>query len=617
MSEREVADDAARALAGAKDRLTHLASGLLGALLDAGLLADAPQSLATLAEQLAEARWTAVARRDRRREFSALKASTEQAAAEQLRLRLIEAAIAQRNPDRISETALAALRGDAANADAQARAARLALDATAEPVARLQSAAHDLLVHDHSGLTQCPVCAHNWGDSVALRAAIASTLAAAPAFTEFARIVADLASETASAARARLDAALSAHTAIEALEKERTALAAAVEQRKRDLARLGLASDDPLEAITAAEDRLNVADVLAELVAARDALTPTLPGGPAPLLPLETMVSGLLDHLARSFAAREQFVQLQLAELAKAIETATTARDQLRASHASTQQRLRENREGLRDKATELAMLRTAWEAAAPNTEWSDSALAKLKAELAGDNRRLQSADAHIAAARAAWASESRRERLDALRHAIAPSLARQKRMTDRIAAANRARAEFQEAYATTSRKQVQDLSRVVNPLFARMHANRVFDRINLGQDSDFLHWLADAGGEQLDPGKDFSQGQRQDLALALFLARARSLGGTFFLDEPVIHLDDLNRVGLLDILRAIVLENGRSLNLVITTSSRALARHLIEKFASIGSVETPAGSAHPLCVLELDGNGRSGVALSTIYPLR
>ena len=163
MSEREVADDAARALAGAKDRLTHLASGLLGALLDAGLLADAPQSLATLAEQLAEARWTAVARRDRRREFLALKASTEQAAAEQLRLRLIEAAIAQRNPDRISETALAALRGDAANADAQARAARLALDATAEPVARLQSAAHDLLVHDHSGLTQCPVCAHNWG----------------------------------------------------------------------------------------------------------------------------------------------------------------------------------------------------------------------------------------------------------------------------------------------------------------------------------------------------------------------------------------------------------------------------------------------------------------------
>ena len=258
------------------------------------------------------------------------------AAAEQLRLRLIEAAIAQRNPDRISETALAALRGDAANADAQARAARLALDATAEPVARLQSAAHDLLVHDHSGLTQCPVCAHNWGDLVALRAAIASTLAAAPAFTEFARIVADLASETASAARARLDAALSAHTAIEALEKERTALAAAVEQRKRDIARLGLASDDPLEAITAAEDRLNVADVLAELVAARDALTPTLPGGPAPLLPLETMVSGLLDHLARSFAAREQFVQLQLAEIAKAIETATTARDQLRASHAST-----------------------------------------------------------------------------------------------------------------------------------------------------------------------------------------------------------------------------------------------------------------------------------------
>jgi exonuclease SbcC len=55
------------------------------------------------------------------------------------------------------------------------------------------------------------------------------------------------------------------------------------------------------------------------------------------------------------------------------------------------------------------------------------------------------------------------------------------------------------------------------------MHANLVFDRINLGEDRDFLHWLADAGGHQLDPGKDFSQGQRQDLALALFLALAVS----------------------------------------------------------------------------------------------
>ena len=101
--------------------------------------------------------------------------------------------------------------------------------------------------------------------------------------------------------------------------------------------------------------------------------------------------------------------------------------------------------------------------------------------------------------------------------------------MQDKIAAANRASAVFYDAYITMSRKRVEGLSRVVNPLFARMHANRVFDRINLGDGNDFLYWLVDAGDQQLDPGKDFSQGQRQNLALALFLARARSLGGTFF----------------------------------------------------------------------------------------
>lgn len=134
-----------------------------------------------------------------------------------------------------------------------------------------------------------------------------------------------------------------------------------------------------------------------------------------------------------------------------------------------------------------------------------------------------------------------------------------------------------------------------MNPLFARMHANRVFDRIKLGQVENPLRWLADAGSQEMDPGKDFSQGQRQDLALALFLARARSLGGTFFLDEPVTHLDDLNRVGQLDIFRATVLESSRSLNLVITTASKPLARHLIEKFGRVGPVETTGGRVAPL----------------------
>lgn len=616
MSEREIADEDARKLASAKDRLTHLGAILLATLVEAGLLTGAPQSLDSLSQSLAEGRWTELARQARRHDLATLKVSLEQSAKAAERLRLIDAEIARRAPERVSEEALAMLRSNVADADAQARHAQSVLDATAEPVERLQAAVRDLLAHDHTGTSKCPTCAHDWGDAAALRAAIENALSTAPAIAASARAAVDFASATARATRARLDAALSVEAAIGTLQNERATLATAAEQRSRDVARLGLSADLTHEDITFAEARLDVADALASLIRTRDSLTPSLPGGVGALLPPDTAVSGLLDQLGTTFAAREQVVQLRLAELVKSIETATASRDALRATHAGIQQRLRECRKTLRVKGAELSVLRTTWDAAAPDTAWSDAALATLKQELATESNRLQRTEGHIQAARTAWAAESRRERLDALRKAIAPALERQEHMTARIGAANRARAIFQEAYTTTSRKQVEDLSRVVNPLFARMHANRVFDRINLGDDTNFLHWLADAGSEQLDPGKDFSQGQRQDLALALFLARARSLGGTFFLDEPIIHLDDLNRVGLLDILRAIVLENSTSLNLVITTSSRALARHLIEKFASVGCVETPSGLSNPLRVLELDGNGRTGVALSTVYPL-
>jgi DNA repair exonuclease SbcCD ATPase subunit len=231
-----------------------------------------------------------------------------------------------------------------------------------------------------------------------------------------------------------------------------------------------------------------------------------------------------------------------------------------------------------------------------------------------GEQKLLEDIASRTVAAQAAWTAEARRTRLEGLRREVEPMRERLGYIGARVAAAREASGAFHDSYVQVSSRQINDLGRVVNPLFARMHANRVFDRIKLGQVDDPLRWLADAGGQELNPGKDFSQGQRQDLALALFLARARSLGGTFFLDEPVTHLDDLNRVGLLDIFRATVLENSMSLNLVVTTASKPLARHLIEKFSRVGLVETPSGPAAPLRVIELDGNGRTGVRLQTVY---
>jgi ABC-type dipeptide/oligopeptide/nickel transport system ATPase subunit len=126
---------------------------------------------------------------------------------------------------------------------------------------------------------------------------------------------------------------------------------------------------------------------------------------------------------------------------------------------------------------------------------------------------------------------------------------------------------------------------------------------------------VAGAGEQSFDPEINFSQGQRQDLALSLFLARALSLGGTFLLDEPVLRLDELNRVGVLDALRVISIESEGRLNLLVTTASKTLARHLIEKFNRIRMTETADGPTPPLRVLELRGNGRTGLERRTVYP--
>jgi DNA repair protein SbcC/Rad50 len=68
-------------------------------------------------------------------------------------------------------------------------------------------------------------------------------------------------------------------------------------------------------------------------------------------------------------------------------------------------------------------------------------------------------------------------------------------------------------------------------------------------------------------------------------------------------HLDDLNRVALLDVFRAIALEETPNLSFVLTTASRPVARHFVEKFALAGGADKPL-----LNYIELEGNPRVGV---------
>ncbi len=141
--------------------------------------------------------------------------------------------------------------------------------------------------------------------------------------------------------------------------------------------------------------------------------------------------------------------------------------------------------------------------------------------------------------------------------------------------------------------------------LFSRMHANEVYKGLGVSEGDDALKWTVFAEGDEpaLDAEGKLSQGQRQDLALSLYLARARNTGGSFFLDEPIAHLDDLNRVAMLDIFR-LVATSMPSLSLILTTASDALARHMAQKFSSITD-------KHLLNMIHLEGNPRTGVKMT------
>ncbi len=141
--------------------------------------------------------------------------------------------------------------------------------------------------------------------------------------------------------------------------------------------------------------------------------------------------------------------------------------------------------------------------------------------------------------------------------------------------------------------------------LFSRMHANEVYKGLGVSEGDDALKWTVFAEGHEpaLDAEGKLSQGQRQDLALSLYLARARNTGGSFFLDEPIAHLDDLNRVAMLDIFR-LVATSMPSMNLVLTTASDSLARHMAQKFSSITD-------KHLLNMIHLEGNPRTGVKMT------
>ncbi|MET3413799.1 AAA family ATPase [Methylobacterium sp. 1030] len=496
-----------------------------------------------------------------------------------------------------------------AKASSVLEAARRRLTEIGQPLERLRAEALAFLDHRHED-TGCPVCGHDWRTHERLRASVEAMLGGPSLMAGLEREVAD-GERRVRQARTAVATAARAREEVELLTRSRTQEAQVLAECEHQVGQFGLdaAKPDLPAALSRLRQRIDAVEALSAL---EDELGPrtgrfrsTLPAD-TPLRQAAEIFSESMEGELASVSREAQAAQAQ----------ATVAAEAARAAQAETAG-IRLELAVVRERIGELRMLRerftSAWAVVAGDVRVSVQARDQARSTLETHAAILAQAEGHLNAAKAALATEAGRERVRHLKAKLAHERHRLSTVRSSRAAATRGAAAFERHAAEAARERIEQLSSVVNPLFARMHANRLIDRIEFGEGADFLRWCAGAGEATLDPTRDFSQGQRQDLALSLFIARARTLGGTYFLDEPVTHMDDLNRVGLLDVLRAVTLSGNGRLRLVVTTSSRLLARHLTEKFARVARDQDPP----PMQVVEMHGNGRSGVETAVTFPAR
>ena len=512
----------------------------------------------------------------------------------------------------------------------------------AAPLERLKSEGLRLIEHmpeEH----WCPLCAHDHESAAALRAAIDAGLKALPVSlaalaaekTRWESIVAE------SAQRKSLWAAIAAETAQlkQAINDASAKLRAATEVLHgtgADLPDLNMpeffiqfqtAHKELLRTVEAERRRtaalasqLAAGELLSEVHDAILALSKTLRSTraegtseiglialPLSLWPAE--LAGLTNRIAlalqqvvekaRIAGEEAQANERRVADLAQQLNETTAAIDA--------------RKRGLGEQRSFLLRLQEVWTTAAGDASPSKQALGALPQRLAHEAEHLGraavelgSAAETIAKAQAATAGERQavasRGKLGQLRDNFERLIRIQKRRSELDNAVSLLRG----AKENFINQQIQPLCNVISALYLRAQSNSFVTAIGTDDQSSAHRWTATVGDQRLEAIAQFSQGQRQDLALAIFLARARDLRGTFILDEPLVHLDDLNRVALLDVFRVLLTERAEQpLRLVITTASNALVRHFREKFSLLRANDH--GPA--LRIYKLSGNPRDGVA--------
>ncbi|NOJ44722.1 AAA family ATPase [Bradyrhizobium archetypum] len=486
-------------------------------------------------------------------------------------------------------------------AASEAAVLRRTHDRLASPLAQLRhlsASIVDMLTHAE----HCPVCAHNWGSAEALRRAL--NQARETESSEIVRLATEL--ESAEATVRQLQERLQTFADNEKRVADLSARIESLGERRRAyfdrIGSLGLKRWPKMEEVL--DHFCARVSFLLSIGPIVDLSSKASVGDLDDSLPIELYAVKVLSavSLRRADAAAQlERSQLKLAELQLDLERHARSKAELESEQTALHRKI-ENTE------FRIQSLRSAWYTLSPDRPWTDDVLAELANQLLADNSKLAEAEELLNQAERLAEAASNLNEITKLETELVPIEAERTRLTSYALAAEAAQQAYRNMRRAHVRRQMEDFVRVISALFTRMQSNEVYDRISEGDASSPLSWRAISEDYATNPDWRFSQGQRQDFALAIFLARARGLGGTFFLDEPLVHLDDLNRVALLDVFRAICLENNRNISMVLTTASRPTLRHFIEKF-SLASTGGP--DKRPLLrVVQLEGNPRAGVSV-------
>lgn len=444
--------------------------------------------------------------------------------------------------------------------------------------------------------SRCPCCDHDWGTAKALVAALSK---AAPSSSQAVSRRLKLRAQIDSL-RTQREAWQARAASLDSLKKSERTLQSQLAPYRRlaDTLGIDLEDTDPV-ALTARRNR--------QATAYGTELASIVSTGDSPMPAMSAALNRLADEGTR--------LQAELASNAQVLMALRRRRDDANAEHARLQQ-FAANVSAQR--ANLLARLGQG------NAHAARLNLASVnETTIEASQRDHDNAIRRDARARAAL--KGLREALDAQQlpqeiqnqRALVESLnAALSRIADETERAGKLDDFLKDSIDARGRQVFDSLQRPISELFGHMQINRTFERIGLDQATAGFSMRGLLDGETgLDPRQHFSQGQQQDLALALFLARAATLGGSFFLDEPLRHLDDLNRAALLDVLRAAVIgtqHNRPPLRLLVTTASRMVLEHLVQKFQPLmpQTADTPL-----LRVYELQGNPRTGVRCGQVFP--